>query len=63
MIDFQIGEPFDLKPGMLLVYSCGKVELVGSQKHVATGPVVKWTQVVEPHWIEWAQDIANRRGH
>lgn len=63
MIDFKNGEPDQLAVGMLLVYQCGKIELVGSQKHVATEPIVKWTQVVEPHWIEWAQDIANRRGH
>lgn len=63
MIAFTQGEPMQLKPGMLLVYECGKVELVGSQRHVATGPIKKWTQVVEGFWLEWAQDIANRRGH
>ena len=34
MIPYTKGEPPKLIPGMLIVYACGKAELVGSQKHV-----------------------------
>ena len=58
MIPFTKGEPSELKPGMCIVYSCGKMELVGSQKHIATGPIIKHYQAVQPHWLEWAEDMA-----
>ena len=63
MIPYTKGEPPKLIPGMLIVYACGKAELVGSQKHVATGPIIKYFQVVQPHWLAWAGDIAMKRGH
>lgn len=56
------GEPRELKPGMAIHYQSGKVELVGSQKHVLTGPVRRHVQLVETHELEWLENMANKRG-
>lgn len=56
------GEPAKICAGMAVQYSCGKVELVGSQKHVLTGPVRRHVQLVEAHELEWLQSMANKRG-
>lgn len=56
------GEPRKLKPGMAIHYQSGKVELVGSQKHVLTGPVRRYLQLVETHELEWLESMAGRRG-
>lgn len=56
------GEPRQLIAGLAVQYECGKVELVGSQKHVLTGPVRRHVQLVEAHELEWLQSMANKRG-
>jgi hypothetical protein len=61
MIPWNKGEPEKIEPGMLLHYKCGLVELVGSQRHVATGPIQAWYPAVKGHWIDWVSDLANRK--
>lgn len=61
MIPWQKGEPETIAPGMLLHYQSGLVELVGSQRHIVTGPIQGYYQVVAPYWLEWAADLANKR--
>lgn len=59
---WQDGEPSEVKAGMAVQYVSGKVELVGSQKHVLTGPVRRHMMLVETHELEWLESMSNRRG-
>lgn len=61
MIKWVSGEPPQINPGMLIHYATGLVELVGSQKYVATGPIQAHYVAVEEYWLSWVADLANRK--
>lgn len=62
VIKWQEGEPAEVTPGLCVQYESGMIELVGSQRHVLTGPVRRHTQLVHAHELEWIESMANRRG-
>ena len=62
VIKWRFGEPSEVKPGMAVVYQCGKCELIGSQKHVLTGPVQRYTTLVEGFELDWIESMAAKRG-
>jgi hypothetical protein len=63
MIPWQKGTPKTFKPGMILHYESGEVELVGSQAYYTVqGPIKAHYQAVEVYWLEWVEDMANKRG-
>lgn len=62
VIQWLPGEPSQVVPGLCVHYESGKIELVGSQKHVLTGPVRRYTYLISTHELEWVEAMSNRRG-
>lgn len=62
VVKWTDGEPAEVIPGLCVQYESGLVELVGSQRHILTGPVRRHTHLIELHELDWIESMASRRG-
>lgn len=58
---FHKGSPPVAKTGMFVLYASGAYDLIGTSVFLRQEPIVKWSQLIEPHEMDWLQGMAISR--
>jgi len=64
-LEWTMGAPEKLEPGMLIRWQDGRCELIGSNVDpevigCVAAWILGWAWVIKPHELEWAADMAGK---